>query len=289
MKKFVLAITTLALCSVSFAQISNFPTLPRQGNQTPQANLSQLKQEALASAAQNPDVSANCPFPFTSGKNLTFLSYCVVGNGNIAILITPQDQPEIAHDQFEGYGICDRNSGTSYFDFGSAGATLNWGAAKVVSHNANMIKIVRTTGDGIWTLTQTINMVSGNTPNAKITMQLKNNSNVARSAFLMRWADVDAAGAELNEFDATFNTAFAYNSIFRGDGAPVGLALQTEGNTPFGFNAVTYGTINPPDVCNPLLFASGPLISTDGSLALIYLMDLNKAQSATVITSYRGL
>jgi hypothetical protein len=287
-KTFVLAITALALCSASFAQISNFPTLQRQ-TQAPQANLSQLKQDALARAAQNPDVSANCPFPFTSGKNLTSLSYCVTGNGNIAILETPDGQPEIAGDQFEGYGVCDFNTGIAYSDFGGAGATSNWGTATVVSHNGTMVKIARTTSDGVWTLTQTINQVSGNTPNAKVTMQLTNNSNIAREAFLLRWADVDAAGAELNEFDATFNTAFAYNSIFRGDGTPVGLALQNEGNSAFGFSAVTYNTINPPDPCNPLGFAAGELISTDGSLGQIYLMNLGKAKSGTVIMAYRGL
>jgi hypothetical protein len=287
MKNYVFAITVLALCSASFAQVPGFPKLRPQGNQPPQAGSSQLKQNALAKLGHRLDAS-DCLFPFASGTSNTFLSYCVSGNGNILSLETPQGQPQISLDQFEGYGICDINTNVSYRDFAGAGASANWGPATVKSHSATSVKIARTTSDGIWTLTQTITQVSGNTPNAQITMALRNNSSVPREAFLVRHADVDAAGVTPNEGDATFNTAFAFNSLFRGDGTPNGLALQNEGNSPFRFEAVTYNIPDPPDPCNPLLFAAGELIGTDASVAQIYLLNLGKAQSATMTMAYRG-
>lgn len=280
MKKFMLAFTALALCSASFAQVRDSQL---------RAQFSQRKQAALAKAGVRPDGSGTCPFSFTSGNNQTFLSYCVSGDGNVITLETPQGQPEVSLDQLEGYGVCDLTSNTAYSDFGASVATSNWGAARVLSNTGSMVKIVRTTSDGIWTLTQTFNQISGNTPNVKITMALKNNSRVEREAFLVRWADVDAGTVELDEADATFNTAFVYNSFAVGNGTPVGLALQNEGNSPFVFGAVTYNTPAPPDPCNPLGFAAGELINTDASLAQIYLMNLGAVQTGKVTMAYRGL
>lgn len=289
MKKLMLAFTALALCSASFAQLPAFPKAQGQDNSERHAEFSQLKQAALAKAGHGTDGSGTCPFPFTSGSNQTFLSYCVSGDGNVITLETPQGQPEISLDQFEGYGICDITGNTAYSDFGASALTPNWGSARVLSNKGTSVKIARTTSDGIWTLTQTFNQVSGNTPNVKITMALKNNSNIGREAFLVRWADVDAGAVEPNEADATFNTAFIYNSFLAGDGIPVGLVLQNQGNSPFAFGAVTYNTPVPPDPCNPLGFAAGELIGTDASFAQIYLMNLGRAQTGKVVVAYRGL
>lgn len=289
MKNFFLAITALALCTASFAQVPSFSRTQHAFNQPRQAGLSQAKREALAKAGHNPDTVIDCT-PFTSGTANTFLSYCVTTNGNIISLETPEGHPEVSNDGYEGYAICDANSLVAYYDFGLFGDSGNWRPATVVSQTGTSLKIARTTSDGTWTLTQTINQVSGNTPEVKVTMAIQNNTAGPREALLMRYADVDADANNIDELDATFGTAMAYNSSFTGDGgAPFGLSLQNEGNTRFSFDAFSQNIFFPPDPCNPFANATGPLESTDGSIVQLYFMPLNKFQSGTVILSYRGL
>lgn len=220
MKTFALVITALALCSVSFAQIPGFPRVQQS------TDFTQAEPEI-------PDSATSCAFTFTSGKNNTFLKYCVSGNGNILSVETPQGHPQMSADKREGYGICDSFSNVNYTDFGGGGDSGNWGPAKVVSHSATSVKIARTTSDGIWTMTQTINQASGNTPNVKITMALKNNSSDQRFAVLSRYANVDADGNPLNELDATINSAFAYNSFLSQDGeGPTDLCCKPQATRP---------------------------------------------------------
>jgi hypothetical protein len=289
-KKFVLAITLLALCSASFAQVPGFSKARRQVNQRQYEGLSPLKQEALAKANLSPNSSTDCAFNFVSGTNNTFLNYCVSGNGNIISLETPEGHNQVSFDKWEGYGICDATTNLSYFDFGGVGDSGNWLPATVLSNNGTMVKFARTTSDGLWTLTQTINQVSGNAPNVKITMALRNNTAVPKEALLMRYADVDADSNAINELDATSGTAMAYNSLFTGDGgAPFGLSLENQGNTPFFFDAYSQNFAEHPDPCRPFLNAAGPLQSTDGSIVQLYIMPLNKFQAGTVTVAYRGL
>ena len=75
------------------------------------------------------------------------------------------------------------------------------------------MKIVRTTNDGLWTLTQTINQIAGPSPSAKIIMALKNNSAINKTALLIRYANADAANTFENNLDSTLTSAFAWNSI----------------------------------------------------------------------------
>jgi hypothetical protein len=290
MKKFLLAIAALALTSASFAQVPGILSVHRQGNQPKHAVLSAAKRAAIAKAGLNPDSSTDCAFTFTSGTGNTFLNYCVSSAGNILVLETPEGHPEMSPDAGEGYGICDANTNTAYFDWGGFLDSGNWGSPIVLSQTPTTVKIARTTNDGIWTLTQTITQISGDTPEVKITMAVRNNSGIAREAVLMRYADVDADANDIDELDATFGTAMAYNSTFTGDGgAPFGLSLQNEGNTPFSFDAFSQSTFIPPNPCSPFFFAAGPLESTDGSIVQLYFMPLNPFKSGNVIVSYRGL
>lgn len=290
MKKIVLAIAALALTSASFAQIPSIFNVHHQANQPKHAVLSAAKRAAIIKAGHNPDSSTDCAFTFTSGTGNTFLNYCLSSAGNILVLETPEGHPEMSSDAAEGYGLCDASTNVGYFDWGGFLDSGNWGSPVLLSNSGKVVKIARTTSDGIWTLTQTITQVSGDTPEVKIAMAVRNNTPDIREAVLMRYADVDADANDIDELDATFGTAMAYNSTFTGDGGqPFGLSLQNEGNTPFSFDAFSQFTFLPPNPCSPFSFAAGPLESTDGSIVQLYFMPLNPFKSGTVTVSYRGL
>src|SRR5205823_11600545 len=96
--------------------------------------------------------------------------------------------------------------------------TPNWGATAVSFPNAATAKFVRTTTDGIWTLTQTIKRINASASgpgSAKVTMAVKNNS-VSRDIFLVRHADVDAGGSLSDNFDQSQDAAFANDNVFNG-------------------------------------------------------------------------
>lgn len=187
MKKVMLALTTLALCSASFGGTNN----------ASKATSPQEAAAAQASAAQaaphTAQATSTCAFTFTSGTNNTFLQYCVTANGNIAQLATPFAREHIAVGTVgEGYGICDTTTSSFYFDYADFGGSGNWGPATVVSQDQRSVKIARTTSDGNWTLTQSITRPEG-TQSVKVTMALRNNTSTDRLAFLIRYADVDVS------------------------------------------------------------------------------------------------
>ena len=264
MKKFALALTVLALSSLSFAGDSNPKNVDRD----------------------TPLPSINCEFTFTAGASNTFLRYCVTDGGNILGIEGPQGHFMVP-DNREGYGVCDESTGVAYDDYGSFGDTGNWGPATVVSHSAKSVKIARTTNDGIWTLTQTISQVTGNTPMAKASMTLKNNTGVDRIALLMRYADVDADGVSENSLDGTRNSAFGWNPA--GSGITFGLALQNVGTSPF-HEGFAQNVPQGPAPCTPFAnIGLTTLTATDGSLVMLYDLHVPKGASKTVTVSYRGL
>ena len=105
----------------------------------------------------SPDATQTCQSTFTSGSVSTLLKFCVTVNGNITQLESPQNIEFISHGGFaEGYGVCDSTAGKAYFDY-ATNDTGNWNApVRTQPGGANTfpLKIVRTTADGIWTLTQ---------------------------------------------------------------------------------------------------------------------------------------
>jgi hypothetical protein len=281
-KKVVLAITVLALCSLSFAGTLSAAT---DNNQQQTAAASQMKAEASRTLPHSPQGTDLCSFNFTSGANNTFLRYCVTENGNIAQIETPEHQQHVFGR--EGYGICDFNSNTEYDDYAGAGDTGNWNPAIVLSQSATQVKIARTTSDGIWTLTQTITQVAG-TSSAKVTMTLKNNTAVSREVQLSRYADVDADGTIANTVDATINSAMIFNSV--GRGGSFGLALQNVGTSPFTYLGFVQNTPVGLSPCTPFAHqALGPLVETDGSAVMTYVITIPKGALKTVIVSYKGL
>jgi hypothetical protein len=273
-KKRYLAVSILALCVVSF---SGTISIAADNNQSQKAD----KQAATLS----PQATDICSYNFSSGTNNTFLSYCVTVNGNVLGVQTPLGQQHIFGD--EGYGICDFNSNTEYFDYADGGDTPNWNPPVLLSQTANSVKIARNTSDGIWTFTQTITQMPA-TSSVKVTMTVKNNTLVSREVQLSRFADIDADGTTLNTLDATINSAMIYESV--GRGVPYGLAMQNVGTSPFtylGFIRNTPAALAP---CTPFTnHVMGPLVTTDGSAVMTYVVPVPAHGSQTVNVSYRGL
>ena len=226
MKNLVAAVIVLTLCSFSLAQSPALNEIPSQEA----APASQLQNNSAGAASLNPFATSICSFTFTSGTKETFLKYCVTANGNITQFQSPLGFEHIAlGDVSEGYGICDGTSNLQYDDYADAGATLNWNPAIVLSRSAISVVIARTTSDGVWTLTQTFTQLAGNS-SVDVAMNLKNNSTIDRLVFLLRFADVDAAGTFSNNLDGTTDSAFGWNSAGVNS---FGLAMRNKANTPF--------------------------------------------------------
>lgn len=274
MKNFVLAITVLAMCSASFAQVPGFPLI---GAALP----------ILAQTTTAPQTT-NCAFTFKTGANNAFLQYCVTPNGNITQIETP-----FGHQQMgpggEGYGICNESPAQNYNDY-AVSDTGNWGTATVLSKTAAAIKIARTTSDGHWTLTQTITKVT-KTSSITIVMALTNNQAVDKVAYLLRYADANADGVSDNLLGATVNGAFAWSLNTADQGTPLyGVQLQNVGTPPFGFWQAYAKVINSgPNACAFAANDSGGVQEGEGSLVLAYAGLVPAGQTKTVTLTYRGL
>ena len=271
MRKFLLVFTTFVFCSAAFA---GNPPAPGATGQAP-----------VSTAA-----TSTCSFTFTSATNNTFLQFCVTANGNITQLATPFAREHIAVGTIgEGYGICDNTTTTGYFDYADFGDSGNWEPATVTSVNSSSVKIQRTTSDGVFTLTQTISQPE-NTQAVRVQMALKNNSSTDRSIFFMRYADVDVSGTSSNNFNATANSAFGWDSSGSST-PPFGLMLQNVGNTN-GLTPIPFiqKTGAGPVPCAPSnAFTFGPLLATDGSVVMFYEGTVPRFKSRTVTMNYRGM
>jgi hypothetical protein len=296
-KKSLLALTVLALCSLSFAGDSDTAKV----NQKRAA--AQLAERLTGKALfLSPSATATCSFTFTSGANDNFLQYCVTANGNIAQFETPQGFEHIAHGVVgEGYGVCDVSSNTEYFDYSFFGDSPNWLAPTVVNQTPTSVKIARITADGVWTLTQTFTQMAGTSPFVKVEMALKNNTAVDRTIFLMRFADVEPDHSFSPDLGATSNSAFVWDQTTAANvGSRNNFGLLLQGLPipqqqfpdlgPQGFvEADTF--VTPPAPCNPYLnFASGSQSENAfGTIVMIYSLGVPKKKSKSVTVNYRGM
>jgi hypothetical protein len=214
----------------------------------------------------------------------------VTSNGNLAKLEIPKGTPMVSRaNHGEGYGFCDEDAHVAYSDFGGLGDSGNWGTARVVNRGGNFVKIARTTSDGLWTLTQTITRTDGNLPTAKVAMALTNNSAVAKEVTLLRDADMDAAGISINSFDATNNSAMAWNSVSTEGAQPFGVVLQTSGTLPFLTFAYVQDTAAAPDPCDPLAHMAQTLEqNVDGSVVMFYETTVNPHATMNASAVYKG-
>lgn len=256
---------------------------------TPAADNSQLKTRSNAS----PDFTDVCTYTFTAGTGREYLQFCVTVNGNIAEFQSPSGFEQLSpggSPAFEGYGICDlTNSNTAYWDYAGDGDSGNWNAPVKVSSSGTSVKIERTTADGVWTLTQTISIVGGANPYAKMILALKNNSGVTKEAYLIRYANaVPPTGSPFQQnYGGTFDAAVGY-----AEDSQSGMMLQDSGppaptSLSYQFVTVAIDTLDGPAPCDPFANYAGTLNDSVGSLVDWYhVFSLKKAQTFTVTERY---
>ncbi len=264
---------------------------PSNGSETTAGKTQQqMKSEAVGS-----DHSSTCTYTFTSGSTATYLQFCVTVNGNIVEFQSPLNIEQIRQgDAGEGYGICDLSTETSYYDYADNGDSGNWKAPTTVTHTATMVKIERTTSDGLWTLTQTITSMPGMSPAAKVLMALKNNSSSSKFAYLFRYADADPGQAadtdtSYNEdFDGTLDSAWGY--LGYGNTDDYGLMIQDVGNptpTSVGYERAGYALNSiPTNACDPFTLVESPLLNADGRTMYLWSVSLKKEQTVSVTSRY---
>jgi hypothetical protein len=266
------------LLAITFAAAA-FAQDVRQDNRALQQSAIEAKQKYVGNAS--PDASTKCAFTFTSGSGNKFLKYCVTKNGNIVHFQNPKGVEFIATAPAgEGYAFCDFDSATQYFDYAGYGDSGNWRAPKTISSSDSMVKIERTTNDGIYTLTQTI-VRDANNGLANVTMTLKNNTGTARHIGLLRYADVDANNIALNSFDFTLRTAFGYQQ------GGYGLQLRyVSGFAPNG--GFSQDIPGGPDACQIFTHVVGPLQGVDGSIFMQFDFELQNNSSQTAVMTYKA-
>jgi hypothetical protein len=279
MKRLTLAVAILGLCFLSASNLNS-----QENAQEPNARKSPTRE-----LSASPYATDACSYNFTSGSNNTFLQYCVTENGNIISLVTPVGQVEIANDtEGEGYGFCDVTAGNvAYSDYGVFGTTSNWDIATVVSHSATAIKFARQTNDLIWTLTQTITQEPA-TASIRVVMALKNNTAVARTVNILRYADVDADDDPSNNLDGTHNSAMAWTSTSATNG--FGLMLQNVGTPTFTYDGFVQNNAEAPNPCAySVNFNPGVLTHIDGSIVMVYVGTVPARGTKTFTMMYKGL
>ena len=272
------------LCTLSVCALTLSSMLQAQvGRKTedPVKHQAALEAKKQFVGTLSPDATTTCSFTFTGGTGNKFVKYCVTKNGNIVQFQSPAGVEYIATAAGEGYALCDFDTATQYFDYGSYGDSGNWGAPSTVSSTATAVKIARTTSDGKYTLTQTITYNAGSAL-AQVSMSIKNNSTtVSHHVGVLRFADVDADGFTSNAFDFTSRTAFGYNEMQHG------LQLLYVSGSPFngGFSQIIPGGPNP---CQIFTHVTGPIANTDGSIFAQYDFQLAKKATQTMVLQYKS-
>ena len=238
-------------------------------------------------AAMDAPATTACSFSYSSGPLTTFTRYCLSENGNIVQLDSPSGFEFINNGGLmEGYGICDVNPNGSYYDYASIDSA-NWGATVVTAPNATTRQFVRTTSDGLWQLTQTIQQIkaTASSPGSvKITMALKNLSSISRNVTLLRIANVNAGPVATNdEFVSSFNSAFGQEP-----GASWGLGLTTNTFT-FAHNGVVTTVPTGPDPCHYVTNISNAAFVGDGSLGHVYAITVPAGATKMVNMTYKPI
>lgn len=152
--------------------------------------------------------------------------------------------------------------------------------------NTFPLKIVRTTSDGIFTLTQVFSEIPSEQI-AKVTMTIKNNTAVARDYAVVRYADIDANNADggdfKNQFDFDHQSAWGYNPGFNDHGLMLYSSPTSQGHFAF-----VQKTSAPPDPCSPV--ANLPIPTPffgDGSAGHDWNGTLGPGKTATFTGEYK--
>ena len=178
----------------------------------PAADTSQLKTRSNATG----DYTDTCTYTFTAGTGREYLQFCVTVNGNIAEFQSPSGVEQLSpggSSAFEGYGICDvTNADTRVLGLCSKRGQRKLEPSDHGHAHRHDGENRADHGDGAWTLTQTISIVGGANPYAKMIMALKNNSGVTKDASLIRYGNfVPPSGYPyLENYGGTYDAAVAY-------------------------------------------------------------------------------
>jgi hypothetical protein len=244
------------------------------------------QQEALAEGVHG-NSTTTCDVTYSSGSGGVATKLCVTVNGNIAQFSVAGEEMIAVGAIGEGYGICDATSGVAYYDYAYE-ESGNWGPS-TFSVSGNTITVSRLTADGIWSLKQTISNTPATTssPGAvKVAMALKNKTGISRTAYLLRYADVDADGdVSGNDFDFTSETAYGLEPGF-------GRGLQSFNNTyngSFGQLAYAQGIFNGPNPCSPFANIAAQPFHGDGSIVQFWDFTANGGASNSVVSTYKPI
>ena len=93
-----------------------------------------------------------CKSTYKSGSGPSFLQFCVTANGNMTVFQSPAGTLHFMNnDRAEGYGFCDVNRETAYFDYAAGGDSANWDAPVVNQPNgAEHVSAGNLPHDGGW-------------------------------------------------------------------------------------------------------------------------------------------
>jgi hypothetical protein len=280
MSKHTLALlVALTLTTSAFSQLRDPMQAAR--SMSPEAAMSVTKPNAAAPAA-----TSTCAYTFTSGGvgAKEYLQYCVTVNGNIVEFQSPSGIEHIRLGSFaEGYAVCDLNSNVGYHDYADDGDsdTGNWGAPVLQTLNATTVKIARNTTDGIWTLTQTFGQ-NATDASVRVTMALKNNTAVARSVWLTRFADIDGGGAFSNISDGTINSVFGYKASLG-----YGLQLSLLSADPFTHYGWASPSVN--SACNIGSGYAGLQNGVDTVQYYYHGISIPAHGTKTIVLKYKGI
>lgn len=207
--------------------------------------------------------------------------YCLSNNGNIVHMETPFGFNHLVPGQLtEGYGICDVDSKTAYYDFADGGSTSNWLPPQVGTSYPLVIE--RTTSDGLWVLTQTFSASNADS-SIKIKMELANHNlqGTSRKANLVRFANINVNGSTTNLFEVTPSSVVAASIVGGSPGIQIREAGKTA-NTPIGLTKTDI-----PDPCNPTANSKAPFFTSDGAEELMYVLDVPNGGHKTTTVLYR--
>ena len=247
-----------------------------------------------------PDSSATpvgCTYQFTSGGTGTrkYLQYCISAAGNVVEFQSPAGSEQIGSSELavpsgpvDGYAICDLSPGIGgageYLDYYSNSfAAVYWQTPVLLNLTATTVKIVRTTLDGIWTLTQNFTQNSADA-SFTVVMAVKNNSAGARSIWLTRVTDINANNNYVNIMDGTVDTVFGYDVSEHGHG----LQLSVAAANPYPHEGFATYTLEQ-NACSVGIGYNGLINGFDGVAKLLHVLTVPAKGSKSVALKYKGI
>jgi hypothetical protein len=165
----------------------------------------------------------------SNGTTQASVRFCVTKGGNVTV---EQPTNNFLLAGAEGYTLCDVTAGTVAYDEKYAGG--GFGDPTIAQPNGpNSFPLTITRFTANFKLTQTFAR-DAKERDFTITMALKNNTGIARAAYLWRYFDGDLDGNTVNYYDATVDSVTGRNTH--------GLSLTAGSfNTLHGVGRQTYG------------------------------------------------